>query len=64
MASFLSNLIEQSLFQQLKFSYEIVKYFTITPFQVDRMAISQVRQNSIKSFHTLFNIGPGVSKKA
>ena len=43
--------MEQSLFQKLKFSYEIVDYFVITPFQVDRMAISQVLQNSIKSFN-------------
>ena len=64
MASFLTNFMEQSLFQKLKFSYEIVDYFVITPFQVDRMAISQVRQNLIKSFQWLFNIGPRVSKKA
>ena len=50
MASFLTNFMEQSLFQKLKFSYEIVDYFVTTPFQVDHMAILQVHKIAIKSF--------------
>ena len=50
MASFLTNFMEYSLFQKVKFSYEIIDNFTITPFQVDHMAILQVHKIAIKSF--------------